>query len=137
MSHFKKKSKTNIAVPTSSMPDIIFQLLIFFMVTTVLRQYEGLKVEIPSAKMVEKLPSKRLVSTIWVDKEGRVVLDEVSIAKMSNLRTVAYNKLVNEPRLVISLKVDKEADMGTLTDVQQELRKASTLRINYSTIPEG
>ena len=137
MSHYKKKSKTNIAVPTSSMPDIIFQLLIFFMVTTVLRQYEGLKVEIPSAKMVEKLPSKRLVSTIWVDKEGRVVLDEVSIAKMSNLRTVAYNKLVNEPRLVISLKVDKEADMGTLTDVQQELRKASTLRINYSTIPEG
>jgi len=137
MSHFKKKSKTNIAVPTSSMPDIIFQLLIFFMVTTVLRQYEGLKVEIPSAKMVEKLPSKRLVSTIWVDKDGRVVLDEVSIAKMSNLRTVAYNKLVNEPRLVISLKVDKEADMGTLTDVQQELRKASTLRINYSTIPEG
>lgn len=137
MSHFKKKNKTNIAVPTSSMPDIIFQLLIFFMVTTVLRQYEGLKVEIPSAKMVEKLPSKRLVSTIWVDKEGRVVLDEVSIAKMSNLRTVAYNKLVNEPRLVISLKVDKEADMGTLTDVQQELRKASTLRINYSTIPEG
>ncbi|MGH1363024.1 MAG: ExbD/TolR family protein [Calditrichia bacterium] len=137
MSHFKKKNKTNISVPTSSMPDIIFQLLIFFMVTTVLRQYEGLKVEIPSAKMIEKLPSKRLVSTIWVDKEGRVVLDEVSINKISDLRTVAYNKLVAEPRLVISLKVDKSADMGTLTDVQQELRKASTLRINYSTIPEG
>jgi len=137
MSHFKKKNKTSISVPTSSMPDIIFQLLIFFMVTTVLRQYEGLKVEIPSAQMIQKLPSKRLVSTIWVDKEGRIVLDEVSINKISDLRTVAYNKLVAEPRLVISLKVDKNADMGTLTDVQQELRKASTLRINYSTIPEG
>ncbi len=128
----QRKSQLKISVPTASMPDIIFQLLIFFMVTTVLRQYTGLQVKLPEAKMVQKLESKRNVSTIWIDKQNRVVIDDVSITKLSDLRTIAYNKLLENPRLVISLKVDEEADMGIVVDVQQELRKANTLRVNYS-----
>lgn len=133
----QKKSKVKIGVPTASMPDIIFQLLIFFMVTTVLRQYSGLKVELPDARMIEKLPSKRYVSTIWVDDESRVVIDDVTIKKLPDLRVIAYNKLSETPRLIISLKIDKNANMGIVTDVQQELRKANTLKINYSALPEG
>ncbi len=131
----EKKTKPKIGVPTASMPDIIFQLLIFFMVSTVLRQYEGLKVDLPSARQVEKLPGKRHVSTIWIADDGRVVIDDVTINKLSSLRTIAYNKLVKDPQLVISLKVDKNANMGVVNDVQQELREANTLKINYSTIP--
>ncbi len=133
----QRKSELKIGIPTASMPDIIFQLLIFFMVTTVLRQYSGLKVDLPDAKMVEKLPTKRHVSTIWVDEKGRVVIDDVTVKKLDDLRLIAYNKLVADPMLVISLKIDQKADMGTVTDVQQELRKANTLRINYSAIPAG
>lgn len=130
----ERKSEMKIGVPTASMPDIIFQLLIFFMVTTVLREYTGLQVKLPEAKMVQKLESKRNVSTIWIDKQNRVVMDDVSIAKLTDLRTIAYNKLLENPRLVISLKVDEGADMGIVVDVQQELRKANTLRVNYSAL---
>ena len=135
----QRKSEVKLAVPTASMPDIIFQLLIFFMVTTVLRQFTGLKVELPDAKKIAKLPSKRYVSTIWIDRDDKVVIDDVSIAagKLSGLRQIAYNKLADEPRLVMSMKVDKEASMGKLIDVQQELRKANTLKVNYSANPEG
>lgn len=131
----KRKSKMKISVPTSSMPDIIFQLLIFFMVTTVLRQFQGLKVELPDAKAIHKLENKRNVSTIWIDQKDRVVLDDVTIKKLSELRTLAYNKLALNNQLVISLKVDKGASMGRLIDVQQELRKANTLKIVYSALP--
>lgn len=130
----KRKSDIKIGVPTASMPDIIFQLLIFFMVTTVLREYSGLQVSLPGAKKIEKLESKRNVSTIWIDRQNRIVCDDVTIKDTKELRTVAYNKLVEQPRLVMSLRVDKDADMGIVIDVHQELRRANTLKVNYSAL---
>jgi biopolymer transport protein ExbD len=131
----EKKSKMKIGIPTASMPDIIFQLLIFFMVSTVLREFQGLKVDLPEATKIEKLPGKRHVTTIWVDRFNNAVIDDMTIKKMSDLRTIVYNKLVADLQLIVSLRVDKEADMGIVTDIQQELREAQALRINYSALP--
>ncbi len=131
----QKKSKMKIGIPTASMPDIIFQLLIFFMVSTVLREYTGLKVSLPEASKIEKLPTKRHVTTIWVDRFNNVVDDDVTVKKVSDLRTIVYNKLVADPQLIVSLRVDKDADMGIISDIQQELRKANALRVNYSALP--
>jgi biopolymer transport protein ExbD len=133
----KKKSRIKISIPTASMPDIIFQLLIFFMVSTVLKQYQGLKVSLPEASKVEKLPTKRHVTTIWVDRFNNTVIDDVSFKKITDLRTRVSNKLIDDPQLIVSLKVDERADMGIVTDIQQELRKAKALRINYSALPQG
>jgi len=133
----QKKSNVKIAVPTASMPDIIFQLLIFFMVSTVLREYTGLKVELPEALKIQKLPSKNHVSTIWIDKANNVVIDDVTVKDVSNLENIVWNKLNEDRQLVFSLKVDVEADMGKVIDVQQQLRKANGLRINYSAIPQA
>ncbi len=133
----EKKTKMKIGIPTASMPDIIFQLLIFFMVSTVLREYQGLKVNLPEAAKIEKLPTKRHVTTIWVDRFNNTVIDDVTIKKVTNLRTIVYTKLVEDPQLIVSLRVDKGADMGIITDIQQELRKANALRINYSALPTG
>jgi biopolymer transport protein ExbD len=130
-----KKSKLKIAIPTASLPDIIFQLLIFFMVSTVLKEYTGLKVVLPEAVKIQKLPSKRHVSTIWIDKANNVVIDDVTIREVTNLKNIVENKLFEDKQLIFSLKVDQEADMGKVIDVQQELRKAHGLRINYSAIP--
>lgn len=133
---FKKKNKIKLAIPTASMPDIIFMLLIFFMVATVIRQYSGLQVKLPEAVKIQKLDvSNRHVSTIWVDKENNVVLDDVTVKNVKNLRNLAYQKRSTDPQLVISLKADKLARMKIINEVQQELRKASALRINYSAIP--
>ena len=131
----EKKSKMKIGIPTASMPDIIFQLLIFFMVSTVLREFQGLKVDLPEAQKIQKLPGKRHVSTIWVDRFNNTVIDDVTVKKITDLRTIVYNKLVDDPQLIVSLRVDKDADMGRVTDIQQELRKANALRVNYSALP--
>lgn len=136
MPGIKRKSSLKIGVPTASMPDIIFQLLIFFMVTTVLRQYDGLEVTLPDAKKIEKLPNKRDVSTIWIDSANNVVVDDVSVKDedVKSIRNIVFNKLVENKRLIMSLKVDKGAEMGRVIDVQQELRKANALRVNYSAL---
>ena len=65
----QRKTTIDSEIPTSSMPDIIFMLLIFFMVTTVLREYSGLPISLPKAKRIEKLKSKRHTSHIWVSKD--------------------------------------------------------------------
>lgn len=135
---FKKKSKIKLAIPTASMPDIIFMLLIFFMVATVMRTYSGLKVKLPDAAKIQKLDvSKRHISTIWVDKDNNIVMDDITIKDVKNLRNLAYQKRVDDPQLVISLKGDQLAKMGVINDVHQELRKGSALNVNYSAMPSG
>jgi biopolymer transport protein ExbD len=133
---FARKTKVSTNIPTASLPDIIFMLLIFFMVATVFKQFSGLKVSLPDAELVKKIPgSKRHVVTIWIDRNNQVVCDDYKVDKLTNLRNVLYEKRVTDPQIIIAMKVDKEAIMGTVNDVQQELRKADALRVNYSAIP--
>ena len=79
---FKKKTKIVAEIPTASMPDIIFMLLIFFMVTTVLRTYEGLNVFLPQAKKIQKLEvTKRHIAHVFVSKDGLISIDDKIILK--------------------------------------------------------
>lgn len=135
---FKKKSKINVAIPTASMPDIIFMLLIFFMVATVFKQYSGLKVQLPEAEKIQKIPgSKRHVVTIWADRNEQVVCDDVRIKKLSDLRNVVYQKLLLDPQIKIAFKADKSDKMGFVNDIHQELRKANALNLYYFAVPGG
>ncbi len=133
---FKKKTNIKLSIPTASMPDIIFMLLIFFMVATVIRQYSGLKVELPDAAKIQKLAvSKRHISTIWIDKNNNVVMDDIPVKNIKNLRNLAYQKRAADPQLIVSIKADKYTKMNTINKVHQELREASAIRVNYSALP--
>jgi biopolymer transport protein ExbD len=143
--HFKKKSKTEQGIPLASLPDIIFMLLIFFMVSTVLRETTvQVRTLLPRAEALTKIDQKRLVSYMYVGPEKlqgnrvgdtAVQIDDAMIEEIGNIRTVMYRKLLEQPKLIVSLRVDQESEMGIVLDVQQELREAGTLRINYSTKP--
>lgn len=144
MSKFKKKNaNTKQEVPTTAMPDIVFMLLIFFMVTTVLREVTlQVRVEMARAENIEKIEQKRLVSYIYVGQQvlggntfgdTRVQIDDALIEELGFIRRIMYDKLLEQPKLIVSLRVDRESEMGMVTDVQQELRLAGTLQINYST----
>jgi len=133
---FERKTKISTAIPSASLPDIIFMLLIFFMVATVFKQFAGLKVSLPDAEMVKKIPgSKRHIVTIWIDRNNQVVCDDFKVSKTSNLRNILYEKRVDDPQMIVAMKIDKESTMAMVNDVQQEMRKADALRLNYSAIP--
>lgn len=144
MGHFKKKSAdTKQDIPVTAMPDIVFMLLIFFMVTTVLREVElQVRVNFTRAENIEKIEQKRLVSYIYVGPERisgnrlgptKVQVDDAVIEDITAIRKLMYDKLQEQPKLIVSLRIDEDTEAGIVNDIQQELRDAGTLRINYST----
>ncbi len=148
MSKFSKgKEKTVTAISTASLPDVIFMLLFFFMVTTVMREVD-LRVQLapPTADQVKKLEEKSLVSYIYIGKPlntkvfgtvPRIQLND-AFAEPEEIRDFIASKReqideVDRNKMTVSLKIDRKTEMGVVTDVKQELRKASALKINYST----
>ncbi|WP_417884807.1 ExbD/TolR family protein [Zunongwangia sp.] len=146
----KKKSGDLPAISTASLPDIVFMLLFFFMVATTMRE-TTLMVEnrLPKADQVEKLDKKDLVMYIYAGKpseryqqkygtEGRIQLND-KFASVSEVQSFIYAERETKreeliPYLTTALKVDKETNMGLVSDIKQELRKAEALKINYTTV---
>ena len=144
MAHFKKKQAgSKQEIPTSAMPDVVFMLLFFFMVTTVLREVTlKVRVNLTQAENIEKIEQKRLLSYVYIGPErlpgnklgeDKVQIDDAIVEDIGGIRNLMYDKLREQPKLIVSLRVDESSEFGLLTDVQEELKKASTFRINYST----
>ena len=130
--NFSRKTQLSSEIPTASMPDIIFMLLIFFMVTTVLREYSGLPISLPKAERIEKLESKRHTAHIWVSKDGLISIED-KLFNEDDVRHIMYEKRASDPQLTVSLKADLAARMETISNIHNELRKADALKLNYST----
>ena len=130
-----RKNKTSNEISTSSLPDIIFMLLIFFMVTTVMREFEGLDVILPRAQTIEKLESKRHTSYVWATKDGLISVDD-QIVNIDDLGEAMYLKIIKDPKLTVSLKSDENSVMETITDIHTQLRKAQALKLNYSALTQ-
>ncbi len=129
----KRRANTKQEIPTSSMPDIVFMLLMFFMTVTTLREVDVfVEFKLPEAKAIEKIENKRLVSYVWVGNTGRIQVND-SIVKLDEIQDIMYKKRQDLPNVIVSMRIDKNQEMGLITDIQQELRKAYCLRINYST----
>ncbi|MDX1602327.1 MAG: biopolymer transporter ExbD [Salinimicrobium sediminis] len=145
----KKKSSELPAINTSALPDIVFMLLFFFMVATVMRE-NTLKIQnvLPYADQVEKLDKKDLVMYIYAGKpseryrqsfgtEARIQLND-NFADVSEIQQFIYSERESKreelvPFLTTALKVDHETNMGLVSDIKMELRKAEALKINYTT----
>ena len=129
---FSRKSRVGAAVPTASMADIAFLLLVFFMVSTVFIRFRGIPVSLPEAERIEKLEMRRHVTSIWIGANGAVNIDDKAVA-LQEVGPLVHAKLVANPRLIISIKGDGQAEFGTISDVLQELRRVEALRVNFAT----
>ncbi|MGF1635939.1 MAG: ExbD/TolR family protein [Cyclobacteriaceae bacterium] len=147
MAKFRKNSKTSQEIPTSALPDIIFMLLFFFMVTTVLRETEILvEQRIPKATQLRKLERKSLVSYVYVGQpkkaefgtEPKIQVNDIFIAPKDLILFVQQEKdnlaEAEKDQLTISMKVDEEARMGIISDVQQQLREVNARKVMYSVV---
>jgi biopolymer transport protein ExbD len=145
MSKFRKKKKGMPAISTASLPDIVFMLLFFFMVTTVMREttLKIQKPQLPYATEVKKLERKSLVSYIYVGKVKGQGGDKIQLNdRISDVKDVKYFIFAERethsedeiPLLTTSIKADIESNVGTITDIKEELRNVNALKINYSTL---
>lgn len=150
MSKFKKKKGGDLpAISTASLPDIVFMLLFFFMVATVMRDNTLLVSNtLPAADQVQKLDKKDRVMYIYAGKpsaryqdkfgtQARIQLND----KFASVQDVAAFVLAEKASkrqelqnvLTTALKVDGNTKMGLISDIKQELRKVNALKINYTT----
>ncbi|HMY36968.1 MAG TPA: biopolymer transporter ExbD, partial [bacterium] len=86
---FRRRPIESLPVSSASMSDIVFSLLLFFMVSTVIKKYSGLPVQVPAAFNIEKLSTKTHTSYLWIDKQQRIVFDDYPINSMEELYSVA------------------------------------------------
>ena len=131
-----RKTQESNEISTSSLPDIIFMLLIFFMVTTVMREFEGLDVTMPRAKMIEKLESKRHTSYIWATKDEIISVDD-RLTAVDGLASIMISKVARDPKVTISLKSDQKATMKLISEIHDQLRKANALKLSYSALTKS
>lgn len=145
MAKFTKKSKTSQEIPTAALPDIIFMLLFFFMVTTVMRENTiNVKQKMPDATELRKLMRKSLVSYLYMGEPKNTVLygDEPKIQANDVFLEVKditlwvakeKDKLDENERdqITIAFKADEGVKMGLISDVQMQLRKANALKVMY------
>ncbi len=150
MAKFNKKKSGDVpAVSTASLPDIVFMLLFFFMTVTTMKD-SSLMVDntLPNATETKKLEKKDRVIYIYVGKptsqyqktfgtEPKIQLND-KFADVSEIGSFILQERAKKPQelqnvLTTSLKVDKYANMGLISDIKQELRKVNALKVNYTT----
>lgn len=140
----RKTEKDSPVISTSSLPDIIFILLFFFMVATTMRQTEvKVKQELPRASETERLIKKDLLSYIYIGAPLNEELGDAprlqlggQIASLDEVALFVENEKEKLPdpmksQITMAIKCDKDADLGLLTDLKTELRKANALKVVY------
>ena len=151
MMNFRKKSHEVPGLNTSSLPDLIFSVLFFFMIVTHMRQVT-LKVEcrMPEGKHLTRLTKKSAVSHIYIgkptkDQQGKVgtqiQLNDKFATAPEVMDYISAEKKRMSPEdqklMTVSIKADRETKMGVITDVKQALREAKALKISYSAVEKG
>lgn len=134
--NFKKKGGVSHSIPTGSMADITFLLLIFFMVSTVFVRFRVTGIIMPKAEKIEELKKRRHINYLWVSADRKIYIDD-KLANLDQVAGIFYNRRVKDPRMVVSLKCDYRAPYGLISRVMEELRDADALRINFATNREG
>ncbi len=146
---FRRKTREVPGLNTSSLPDLIFSVLFFFMIVTHMRQVTlKVKFRVPQGKELTRLTKKSAVSYVYIGKPvsastGRQMGDTTLVQLNDKYATpaevtdylVAEKKRMSpedQQQMTVSIKADRTTKMGVITDVKQALRQAKALRVNYS-----
>lgn len=152
MISFRRKRHEVPALNTSSLPDLIFTVLFFFMIVTHMRQVTvKVRYQVPQGKELTRLTKKSAVTYVYVGKpvsansslvdSACVQLNDkvVDVAEITDYISAERNRMSAEDKdlMTVSVKADRNTKMGVITDVKQALRQAKVLRINYSATENG
>ena len=148
MSRFRQTSREVPGLNLAALPDLIFTVLFFFMIVTHMRDVEPkVRYQVPQgSELVKDVKKAGLIYILIgkpVDAQGRVVSNETRIQLNNRIVTVneipalideARQKMSDDERqlLTVSIRADRDTEMGIINDVKQALRRAGALNINYS-----
>jgi biopolymer transport protein ExbD len=118
-------------VPTASMADIAFLLLIFFMATTIFKLEEGLPVELPRAEAGQRVPRQK-ITHVWVRTAREMTVDD-NLITLVDIVPILRGKLADEPALVTGLNIDQGVPWNIAAEVIEMLKEAQALNASFTT----
>ena len=127
---FEKNVKTSATVPTASMGDIVFLLLIFFRVTTVFKTEDGLPVELPRAESGIEVKRDN-ISRVYVDPLGRISVDD-TIVRARQAAQMMLARMKENPQNIVAFQTDVTTDYKVMDDIMEELKKVNAVRISFA-----
>jgi biopolymer transport protein ExbD len=127
---FKKTLSGGSQIPTGSMGDIVFLLLIFFMATTIFKLEEGLTVTLPRAESGVRVPRER-VAHVWVDQRGHISIDDRFLS-LDSIEPVLVQKVRENPQLLVGVNIDAGLPYDYVDKVLMQLRKANAINVSFT-----
>ena len=134
----KRGNRVSPEIPTSSMADIAFLLIVFFLVSTTMNQDKGLSLHLPPVAETKEVRQKNICN-VWISVDDRIAFfenDALTAVELSNLRTSIQQRLAANENLIVSLKADRQSTYRMFIDVLDELKLAGATRISIAE-PEG
>ena len=131
---FSRESKIENTVPTSSMADIAFLLLIFFMVTTIFKLEDGLEISLPRAETVAKQKREQIMR-VWIDAAGYISIQD-KLVRVHQISDIMTNALTENPLLIVAFNADYRTPAGIVHEVMEQLKEANAIRVSFTSDPE-
>ncbi len=129
----RRKAGTGARIPTSSMADIAFLLIVFFMVTTIFKLEQGLAITLPRSTAGDKIPREK-VAHIWIDRTGVISIDDMVIS-VPDIEPMVLSKIRENNGLIISFNTDEKAPYKMVNEAMERLKLANALRVSFTTVP--
>jgi len=131
-----RRSRGGAAIPTASMSDIAFLLILFFMVTTIFSTEQGLKLILPKAEATQRIRLRRNTLNVWIDREGRISIQDKLMPAETPVEAFG-NKLLQilaeKPDLIVLLRVDENARYGQISELIEKMKEVKALKLTFAT----
>lgn len=134
MARFQRTIQAENTIPTSSMADIAFLLLIFFIVTTIFRIEQGIPIVLPRAEAGERLPRQHLAN-IYIDAGGEISMDD-KLIRMTDIEPILLRKLGENSQMVVGLKFDEAVPYRLVDQALQQMKRANALNTAFTVEPK-
>ncbi|MBD07030.1 MAG: biopolymer transporter ExbD [Gemmatimonadetes bacterium] len=135
----KRTNRVPPEIPTSSMADIAFLLIVFFLVSTTMNQDKGLSLHLPPVAETKEVRQKNICN-VWINDQDQIAFfesDQLTVVEFANLRTNIQQRLAANENLIVSLKAERASTYRMFVDVLDELKLAGATRISIAEPAEG
>jgi biopolymer transport protein ExbD len=131
---FERRLGVENRIPTASMADIIFLLLIFFMVTTIFKMEEGLPITLPRAESGADQERERLIH-VWADRYSRISIND-KLVNVDNVDAIIGAKLAENRGLIVAFNIDHRTRYGLVSDIIEQLKEANAVNVSFTSMFE-
>ena len=131
----KRRIKVKNEIPTASMADIIFNLLLFFMVTSIFKMEEGLPIQLPKAKSGTDT-QRQQVMHILADRFNRISIND-KLARVEHIQGIVASMLEENRAIIMAFNIDTHTKYKLVSEIMEQLKEANAINVTFTSVYES